>query len=419
MLSAIEAWAGADPAVRGDEELIDELLVADRVVCHGELARMGAVAEIERRGLHRESGHTSVHALLVDLCTVGSSKAQRTVVTARSLDEMPVTRQAAIDGVISLDQVPALVAAQQTDAEGFAEAEADLVDQVAGRTVAETHRVVDPWRHGADEAKALCDANRNYQRRRLTLSPQSDGMVRVDGRLDEESGAYLTGAIDAIITRDIKTGPGGGDRTGLQRRADALVELARRHGSTGDGSTGDGSPGDGESCLPVRARLNVLVDLEVLERRAGGVCEIEGVGAVVPELIRRLGCDATVCRIVTRGASMPLDVGRTTRVVPAAIRTAVTVRDRTCVFPGCDRPPSWCDAHHIIHWADGGDTCLDNVVLLCRRHHRLIHEDDWMITGTGDRPEFRRHRDTDRDTGPEPTPTTTPDRPEALTLLPP
>jgi HNH endonuclease len=77
--------------------------------------------------------------------------------------------------------------------------------------------------------------------------------------------------------------------------------------------------------------------------------------------------------VVTDGASQPLDVGRRTKVVPPPLRRAVTVRDGECRFPGCDRPPGWCDAHHVQHWADGGPTALENLVLLCRRHHRLIH----------------------------------------------
>ena len=94
---------------------------------------------------------------------------------------------------------------------------------------------------------------------------------------------------------------------------------------------------------------------------------------------RRLACDAAVTRVVIGPDSQPLDVGRRTRVVPAAIRTALTVRDRGCVFPGCDRPPTWTDAHHIVHWADGGPTSLDNLVLLCRTHHRTVHEGQWEL----------------------------------------
>lgn len=102
--------------------------------------------------------------------------------------------------------------------------------------------------------------------------------------------------------------------------------------------------------------------------------ELDHVGPVSPETARRLACDASVMRVVMAGRSEPLDVGRRTAVVPPTMRRAVIVRDRHCRFPGCDRPHTWCDAHHVVHWADGGSTAVGNVVLLCRRHHRKVHE---------------------------------------------
>jgi hypothetical protein len=98
-------------------------------------------------------------------------------------------------------------------------------------------------------------------------------------------------------------------------------------------------------------------------------------GAVLgPETARRLACDASLTRVVIDPDSQPLDVGRRTRLIPPAIRTALVVRDRGCTYPGCDRGPQWTDAHHVRHWSDGGTTSLDNLVLLCRQHHRTVHE---------------------------------------------
>ncbi|KQM02903.1 HNH endonuclease [Frankia sp. CpI1-P] len=84
-------------------------------------------------------------------------------------------------------------------------------------------------------------------------------------------------------------------------------------------------------------------------------------------------------------ASVPLDIGRSTRVVPPHLRRALAARDRGCTFPGCDRPPSWCEAHHVIHWTHSGITALHNLVLLCGHHHRQVHHDGWTIlfTDTG------------------------------------
>ncbi len=110
---------------------------------------------------------------------------------------------------------------------------------------------------------------------------------------------------------------------------------------------------------------------------------------------RRIACDS-VCTLVTVAASpptssagsvtsgnaaevQPLSVGRATRIIPQHIRTALVVRDKRCRFPGCDRPPAWTDGHHVQHWADGGRTELPNLLLLCRRHHRALHEKGWQV----------------------------------------
>src|SRR5206468_6819231 len=110
-----------------------------------------------------------------------------------------------------------------------------------------------------------------------------------------------------------------------------------------------------------------------------GRSELDHVGTIHPEIARRLACDASISRMITKGRSEPLDVGRRTSVIPGPMRRAVIVRDRHCRFPGCDRPPPWCDAHHVVHWADGGTTALANLVLLCRRHHRLVHEGGFHV----------------------------------------
>jgi hypothetical protein len=111
----------------------------------------------------------------------------------------------------------------------------------------------------------------------------------------------------------------------------------------------------------------------VLERRAGRRCELDDAGGITAEAARRLACDAGLSRVIVGASSEPLDVGRRAPVVPPGLRRALVVRDRGCRFPGCDRPHPWTDAHHIVHWADGGPTSASNLVLLCRRHHRAVH----------------------------------------------
>jgi hypothetical protein len=123
-----------------------------------------------------------------------------------------------------------------------------------------------------------------------------------------------------------------------------------------------------------RPHLTVTVGAEALGGAPASASELDHVGPVSPEVARRIACDSSLMRVVLNGRSEPLDVGRRTAIVPPAMRRAVIVRDRHCRFPGCDRPHPWCDAHHAVHWADGGPTAVANLLLLCRRHHRLVHD---------------------------------------------
>ena len=119
--------------------------------------------------------------------------------------------------------------------------------------------------------------------------------------------------------------------------------------------------------------MTVTVDARALADGRSGAGDLGHVGAVDAAVALRLSCDASLMRVVMAGPSQPLDVGRRTPIVPPAIRRAVILRDRTCRFPGCDRPHTWCDAHHVVHWTEGGSTSLQNLLLLCRRHHGMIH----------------------------------------------
>jgi len=103
-----------------------------------------------------------------------------------------------------------------------------------------------------------------------------------------------------------------------------------------------------------------------------GVIDTE-TGPITAEAARRLACDATVSRVILDAGSVPLDLGRATRVIPPALRQALELRDQHCTHPGCDLPARFCDAHHHQHWADGGNTDLANLQLLCRHHHRQTH----------------------------------------------
>jgi Domain of unknown function (DUF222)/HNH endonuclease len=179
------------------------------------------------------------------------------------------------------------------------------------------------------------------------------------------------------------------ERSPAQRRADALGEVCRQWLDLGPRP----------AVAVERPHLTLTVSAEALAESAGvggngdgtGGAELDHVGPVSFSTARRLSCDASVMRVVMAGGSAPLDVGRRTPVVPSSIRRAVVCRDRHCRFPGCGRPHAWCDSHHVVHWARGGRTGLSNLVLLCRRHHRLVHTGGgFSLELSGGGPVFRR-----------------------------
>ena len=125
-----------------------------------------------------------------------------------------------------------------------------------------------------------------------------------------------------------------------------------------------------------------------LERLRGELVEAEPTldsGIELPvESVRRLACDAMVLAAVLATTSQPLDIGRASRLVPVGIRRALILRDKRCAFPGCQVAAAWCHAHHVVHWANGGPTALDNLCLLCPHHHRLIHHSEWEVAINAD-----------------------------------
>jgi hypothetical protein len=133
-----------------------------------------------------------------------------------------------------------------------------------------------------------------------------------------------------------------------------------------------------------------LVTIPLASLRAGRrPALLDGAGPIDVRLARRLACDSGIVPAVLGSASEPLDIGRRTRAVPAGMRRALVLRDHGCAFPGCGAPHRWCDAHHLIAWAEGGPTALHNLVLLCGQHHRLVHHTEWEARIRPDgRPEF-------------------------------
>jgi len=223
------------------------------------------------------------------------------------------------------------------------------------------------WASLADDELARRDAGFAFDQRSFTLPPTTTGSA-VSGFLDPEGAALVGNVLD-----ELQPPEGAADvRTAGQRRADALVLLCER-----------ARGGDLPRSRPI-AGAEVVLPYDLFNGRAsaelaGPQCEIEGFGPIPRISAERILCDCALGRVVMRGRSQLLDLGRRTRTVPERLRRAITLRDEHCQFPGCRAPASWCDAHHLLHWVHGGETNPENLALLCRRHHVAVHEGGWKL----------------------------------------
>src|SRR5580700_7452718 len=397
----MEAFALPDARGRVDDAvdaLVDEsidgfsthALGADLIDIRRAIDRLEA--EFVRR-LHRfdrdhgavaDGGVGTVSWLRANAGMTGKTAAYR-VHLARTLGELPATLDSARAGRASFTNVTMIAhLAEDVGVERIAPLEQILVSGAETLDPGRMRVLTQHTRMRLDPDGVLAADNHAHERRWLDCDQTYGGVFVVRGEFDAESGMLLKTAIDALSQT---TGPGD-TRTGSQHRADGVLELVTARLRSGDHPDVHGQ----------RPHLTLTVSAETLRTGGHGApAELSGVGPIHAHSARRIACDAvrtvvTVAPLTESAAStawadlmasstqaLPLSVGRATRTIPAHIRTALHLRDQGCRFPDCDRPPAWTDGHHIIHWADGGPTDLDNLVSLCRRHHRPVHEQGWRI----------------------------------------
>jgi hypothetical protein len=428
---------------RDVSELLDAAACAQIVALRRQIDRLESVfsarvAAVHARGAASAEGYVTTAAFLRHTCRLTAGAARSRVDVALMLQETPLVAEVFAAGAISYAHammltttLKAMLPELAADALPVLVEAAKLLD--TGRLAQTARRLrylIDPdGQAGLDE--------RHYERRWLEVATTFAGSVAINGLLDPESGAVLRTALEALM------GPPAADdeRTAAQRRADALVDVARIGLDHADLPDVGGE----------RPHVLVVSTPPSLRGEPGAApAELNWAGPIGTETARRLSCDPILTRIITtepsqwlraqpehpvgfqpgrlliepkpdhppgpephglasltdyrsavslppyeqqltkllldalppqlRGPSQPLDVGRSERLATPAIRKALMIRDGGCAAPGCHCPPGRLEAHHILHWIDGGATAVWNLVLLCRRHHRFVHEQGWQIT---------------------------------------
>jgi hypothetical protein len=305
---------------------------------------------------------------------MGLQAAREKLRVGRRLGELPLVREAFAAGELSYSKARAVCRVARP------ETESTLLEMARYATTAQLEEIVRTHRKvtGREE---LRDANDRHDGRFARWHWDDDGSLVFHARLSPEDGAVVLAALEAGRAAaepsppapPAGTGPGDSAESPLAetKSADALVAMAQ----LALAAPQDATPPVPEVIIVDRATLSGASD--------EGRCHIDGGVALPPETCRRLACDATVVAMIEAANGTPLDVGRKRRTPPPRLRRALRRRDRGCRFPGCGRR-RFLHAHHIVHWINGGETKLVNLILLCSHHHRLVHEGGYRIESLGD-----------------------------------
>jgi hypothetical protein len=391
---AVDALSAAAGSGAGDDELLSVLTLGEMLTRWIDHLVVGVIATLSRRGTCAEHGYASPVAALGDLLGWERFEARRRVTAAEQVCErialdgtvlpprLAATAAVFAAGGCSLRHVEAIAKVLGTAPAGrlapevWDGAETELAAKAGEYTPSELATWGTALVEALDQDGAEPDDDRPAAEvNELFVTRNAGGAGgRIKGRFDDPA---LYDAVATVIDAHAKPRTADDHRGVGERQADALGEVCGYVLDHGDVPETGGR----------RPHLNVLIRLEDLESRCRSAVLDFG-GGLSPESLRMLACDAAVVPIVMNGKGQPLDVGRITRTIPGGLRRAVAARDRGCAHPGCGRPPSWCEVHHIRPWEDGGQTTLSNCVMLCKLHHRLTHHSGWSVRIRDGLPEF-------------------------------
>jgi hypothetical protein len=341
------------------EERRVRLIQKRRVIDLMELSFSREAAEYAATKDYEDQGSVSPIDWIRFNCHMTGPSAADRVAVGELAPQLASSVDALADGEIGFAHL--VVMARTADAVGSKFNEAVLLKKARENSPGKFHHICRHYRHAIDAYSFNAEHVEQVENRSLKLSTWFDGSLLLSGVLDSVGGAALRSVLEPLAR---KSGAHD-DRSRERRLADALVELA----------TGGEQP----------AKIQVTSSVETLLGLVGApAAEMEFSLPVSSKTIERLACDCSITRVLLNSESTVIDVGRSKRVVSEPGRRALKARDGSCRWPGCERPASWSAAHHVVHWIHGGTTDLDNLILLCHRHHWMVHEGGWQIVRSDD-----------------------------------
>jgi hypothetical protein len=342
-----------------EEDLAAEMIRLRREIDALELEFSQAAAAFAQTDYAEYLGYNTAIDWIRHSCHMTQPASGTRVTVGEQLARMPESAQAMQAGEIGFAHLT--VMARTAEAVGNVFDEKALLPKARKCSAGKFHYKAEHYRHSVLPKAYAEEQEEKAQNNRLKLSTAEDGSLLMSGIFDPVTGAAVRGALEPLAR------PSGQHdyRDREQRMADALIEMITHGGKQ-------------------NVQLQVTSSIETLLGLTGAPgADMEFSLPISSKTVERWACDCSVTRVLMQD-SMVIDVGRAKRVISPPLKRALHVRDGHCVWPECERPPSWSDAHHLVHWIHGGSTELDNLALLCRRHHRMVHEGHWQIAETDD-----------------------------------
>ena len=357
--AVVNGLAAMDPSTFGDAALADSLVALRRAMDRQDAVFSRWAAAGHARGVGQVDGAASTAAWLRHRAGMREGDAKAAIECGEVSELLAETGAAWRSGEIPTGSMRTIVAARVAGRDDkYVDCEEVFLDLARDGDVRNLRRATAHFRN-----LARADGSEPRVPDGLHLSRTFEQRTVLSAEFGDAAAETITTALHAYTDPPDPDHP----RPASERSAAAFLricEVALAHVEPGERP---------------RAHVTYVVDGATLTCAVPGRCDGAFTGPVHPDDVREVLCDCSVARVVTGPASEPLDVGRSRRTVPPPLRRAIVVRDQGCRYPGCNRPPGWCDAHHVTHWVDGGPTAADNLVLLCDRHHHVVHEPGWKL----------------------------------------